>query len=245
MGLREIAVFDWWVRKPSQDERAYKMGQDLGTRLVKAFEAYKERRLAPTLQRYLDIFREQLQQAIKNEDRPPYYSAKAESEAFGTNLAVLKHQMYAEMSEAVADWLAEYPEDNRNRNYNQGFCLWINATTESPLKRLWERSLAPSRLFWTIGSSSSTDQCSPSSLASKCHPTEQRTRDGDDQFRNQICCQIGKVVERANITPDALTIVFEDHSSIIVSLREVDFPGPEAALLHSSTGVVLWVAQLR
>ena len=51
--------------------------------------------LAPILKRYLVIFREDMQQAIKSEHMPPRYSAKARSEAFGTKLAVLKRQMYA------------------------------------------------------------------------------------------------------------------------------------------------------
>ena len=59
------------------------MGQDLGSRLGKAFEAYKERRLAPILQRYLDIFREQLQQAIKNEEGLAKNLIKAQACVFG------------------------------------------------------------------------------------------------------------------------------------------------------------------
>ena len=90
------------------------MGQSLAALLLNAFNGYSELRFAPILKRYLDIFREELLQAIKNEDRPPCYSAKARSEAFGTSLAVLKRQMYTEMSEALADdWLLEYPEDAR------------------------------------------------------------------------------------------------------------------------------------
>ena len=101
-------------KKSSEHVKAYEMAQALGALLTNAFNGYSELRFGPILRRYLDIFREELQQAIKSENMPPRYSAKARSEAFGTKLAVLKRQMYAEMSEALADdWLAEYPEDIR------------------------------------------------------------------------------------------------------------------------------------
>jgi len=38
-------------------------------------------------------------------------------------------------------------------------------------------------------------------------------RNGDGQFRNQLCDQIGKVVEQASVEPAAITIVFQDQSS--------------------------------
>ena len=69
------------------------------------------KRFDPILEQYLIIFREQLQQVIKSEHMPPYYSAKAQAESFGAELAKLKHQMYAEMSAGPAHWLQEYPAD--------------------------------------------------------------------------------------------------------------------------------------
>jgi hypothetical protein len=115
-------------------------GQRLAALLIQAFNGYSELRFAPILKRYLDIFREELQQAIKSENIPPRQSAKARSEAFGTSLAVLKRQMYVEMSEALADdWLAEYPEHARGESERTTH-LWIDelcdATVNDALKIL-------------------------------------------------------------------------------------------------------------
>jgi hypothetical protein len=54
-------------------------------------------------------------------------------------------------------------------------------------------------------------------------------RDGDDQFRNRLCEQIGKVVESFELKRSlACTITFEDRSSISISLKQSDHRGPEA-----------------
>jgi hypothetical protein len=58
-------------------------------------------------------------------------------------------------------------------------------------------------------------------------------RDGDDQFRNLICSQIGKVVTGvALVQPEAFTISFDDRSSIIISLKWEDYRGPEAMIFY-------------
>ncbi len=59
-------------------------------------------------------------------------------------------------------------------------------------------------------------------------------RDGDDQFRNVICGQIGKIVlQVALVQPEAFTVLFEDQSSISVSLKWQDYRGPEAMIFHA------------
>ena len=66
-------------------------------------------------------------------------------------------------------------------------------------------------------------------------------RDGDDQFRNRLCEQIGKVVERFELEElVACTITFEDRSSISISLKQADYRGPEAMLI-SAAGQLLMV----
>ncbi|MDO8399665.1 MAG: hypothetical protein Q7T45_17775 [Bradyrhizobium sp.] len=60
-------------------------------------------------------------------------------------------------------------------------------------------------------------------------------RDGDDQFRNLICGQIGKIVaEVAIANSESFAITFEDRSSISISLKAEDFVGPEAIVFYSS-----------
>lgn len=66
-------------------------------------------------------------------------------------------------------------------------------------------------------------------------------RDGDDQFRNLICGQIGKIVaEVAIANSNSFTITFEDRSSISVSLKAEDYVGPEAVVFYgtSQTAVI-------
>jgi hypothetical protein len=65
-------------------------------------------------------------------------------------------------------------------------------------------------------------------------------QDGDDQFRNRLCEQIGKIVERFELERKvACTITFEDQSSILISLKPADYRGPEAVTIsgagHSMT----------
>ena len=53
--------------------------------------------------------------------------------------------------------------------------------------------------------------------------------EGDDQFRNRLCEQIGKVVERFELDRGtACVITFDDQSSISISLKTSDYRGPEA-----------------
>ena len=60
-------------------------------------------------------------------------------------------------------------------------------------------------------------------------------RDGDDQFRNRLCEQMGKVVERFELEqPVACTITFEDQSSISISLKQADYRGPEAMTISGA-----------
>ena len=65
----------------------------------------------------------------------------------------------------------------------------------------------------------------------------EQLRDGDDQFRNAICAQIGKVVIDVTMTrSEAFTITFKDGSEISISLKLDDYRGPEAMILFGTNG---------
>ncbi len=52
---------------------------------------------------------------------------------------------------------------------------------------------------------------------------------GDDQFRNKLCGQIGKLVKSVDIQDqEAFRITFNDDSVISISLQPSDYAGPEA-----------------
>jgi hypothetical protein len=52
-------------------------------------------------------------------------------------------------------------------------------------------------------------------------------------FRDLLCGQIGKIVATVERRPaEALTIVFEDDSSLSISLRREDYTGAEAYYAH-------------
>jgi hypothetical protein len=54
----------------------------------------------------------------------------------------------------------------------------------------------------------------------------------EDQFRNHLCEQIAKIVQRADSKEgDALVVEFEDSSTISVSLKE-DYSGAEAVIFY-------------
>ncbi|UPJ46978.1 hypothetical protein IVB30_27230 [Bradyrhizobium sp. 200] len=65
-------------------------------------------------------------------------------------------------------------------------------------------------------------------------------KDRDDQFRNLICGQIGKVVKEVVLAKsESFTIKFEDRSSICISLKAEDYVGPEAVVLYGSNQTVV------
>ena len=69
----------------------------------------------------------------------------------------------------------------------------------------------------------------------RVHANGSIVRDGDDQFRNRLCEQIGKVVERFELEQQvACTIAFEDKSSISISLKQADYRGPEAMTISGA-----------
>ncbi|MEO6810651.1 MAG: hypothetical protein ABI353_16165 [Isosphaeraceae bacterium] len=64
-----------------------------------------------------------------------------------------------------------------------------------------------------------------------------RVRSGDDQFRNLVCGQIGKVVRVAEVREcEAIALSFEDGSQLLFSLAESDYPGPEAVIFTGHGG---------
>ena len=55
------------------------------------------------------------------------------------------------------------------------------------------------------------------------------TRFRDDEFKNQICLLIAKVVKQVTLSEkESLSVFFEDDSQIHISLKESDYTGPEA-----------------
>jgi hypothetical protein len=64
--------------------------------------------------------------------------------------------------------------------------------------------------------------------------------DGEDQFRNLVCGQIGEIVAGVTLAKsEAFGITFEDGSSISISLREEDYIGPEALVFHGSNQTIV------
>ena len=55
----------------------------------------------------------------------------------------------------------------------------------------------------------------------------------DSEFRNMLCFQITKIVERFEIKDrESFSIIFEDYSTITVSIFPDDYTGPEAVYIH-------------
>jgi hypothetical protein len=55
--------------------------------------------------------------------------------------------------------------------------------------------------------------------------------DADFGFRARMDRQIGKTVDSVTVSDTALTLTFEDRSTILISLRADDYHGPEGVLL--------------
>jgi hypothetical protein len=59
---------------------------------------------------------------------------------------------------------------------------------------------------------------------------------GDDQFRNMICGQIAKIVRAVTVREgEAIVVSFEDASEVRFSLKESDYPGPEAVIFYGGS----------
>ena len=59
-------------------------------------------------------------------------------------------------------------------------------------------------------------------------------RFGEPGFCDILCGQLGKVVSELQISDDELRITFADQSLFAMSLREVDFTGPEAGTYYAA-----------
>ena len=65
-----------------------------------------------------------------------------------------------------------------------------------------------------------------------------RAISGDDQFRNLVCGQIAKNIRFVSVREgDAITLTFEDDSTIRFSLKPEDYPGPEAVVFFGNADV--------
>ena len=65
--------------------------------------------------------------------------------------------------------------------------------------------------------------------------TEDRVlRFGEPGFCDALCRQLGQVVSDVQISDEEMRIVFADQSSFVMSLREVDYTGPEAGMYYSA-----------
>lgn len=64
-----------------------------------------------------------------------------------------------------------------------------------------------------------------------------RARTGEDSFCNLLLKQISKIVKDVNIIKgDGILIEFEDGASIHFSLKDEDYPGPEAIIFQRDDG---------
>jgi hypothetical protein len=64
---------------------------------------------------------------------------------------------------------------------------------------------------------------------------------GDDQFRNLVCGQIAKIVRAVTVREgEAIAVTFEDRSEVRFSLKESDYPGPEAVIFYGGSGSTAW-----
>jgi hypothetical protein len=63
---------------------------------------------------------------------------------------------------------------------------------------------------------------------------ERTLRFGEPGFCDALCSQLGQVVSDVQISADELRIVFTEQRSFAMSLREADYPGPEAGTYYSA-----------
>lgn len=96
----------WFSKKgPTQDEvRAYQIGQDAGAEMATAFNVYQQQRFGPIYGRYLDVLRDALQSALKDDSKPPLLVCRAHLQIFEENVKTLHTQMLDETMSSMSDW---------------------------------------------------------------------------------------------------------------------------------------------
>jgi hypothetical protein len=96
----------WFSKKgPTPREvRAYQMGQQAGEEMATAFRIYQEQRFGPVYIKYLNIFRDALQSALKQEDKPPLLMCRAHMDVIEENVKELRTQMFEETKSSMAEW---------------------------------------------------------------------------------------------------------------------------------------------
>ncbi len=63
--------------------------------------------------------------------------------------------------------------------------------------------------------------------------TGRRWTSRDAGWRDELCAWIGISVRAASVSDQDLALIFEDSSAIRVSLRDEDYRGPEAFVIHA------------
>jgi hypothetical protein len=65
-------------------------------------------------------------------------------------------------------------------------------------------------------------------------------RSGQDQFRNRLCEQIAKTVASVMVNDEEFLIIFDDQSTISISLRSEDCVGPESIVFHGRNNICVF-----
>jgi hypothetical protein len=91
--------------KPLTSGQVYppQAGQDAAEQMARAFHEYQEIQFGPVHDRYLNVFRERLQNALRS-DESPLLVAKIEAGLFGDHIKKLKSKMFDETVQAMAHW---------------------------------------------------------------------------------------------------------------------------------------------
>ena len=63
---------------------------------------------------------------------------------------------------------------------------------------------------------------------------------GDEQFKNRLCAQIGKVVANVQLSEEeSLNLIFDDSSRVSISLKPDDYTGPETVVFHGHGNTIV------
>lgn len=65
-------------------------------------------------------------------------------------------------------------------------------------------------------------------------------KDTEPLSRDGLCGLIGKKAIATDVDADALVVIFDDESSVSVSLRDEDQRGPEAVMMQTEKGWNVW-----
>lgn len=106
-------MFRLWKKRADAKgdlDKAYAFGEAAAESFSAEVDEFIKVRFDPVFGRYIDVFRNQLQQALRPQDGPPIVVAQIEFDVFCENVDELSEKMTKEIAESCEEWINLFRE---------------------------------------------------------------------------------------------------------------------------------------